>query len=115
MDGGVIAVNPIFWYSVPWSEIRKADAAPGSGLVIHTKKDLRGEPEIFTIGFAGSLLDRKFQTAGKAAKEINKAKKKQSRLGEAEPEISYGVVRDLAFEVMAILAAVCFAVSFLIG
>jgi hypothetical protein len=110
----LIVVNPVFWYSVPYAAVHKAEAAPGSGLLLRTKKDFRGEAEVFSVGFAGSLLDRRFQTAGKAAKAISKAKKRSPRGGTAEQEIEYGLVRDVGFEVMLVLALGCFVASFFV-
>ncbi|UYQ63072.1 hypothetical protein [Streptomyces peucetius] len=111
-EGRVVVVNPVFWYSVPYAAVHRAEAAPGSGLVLRTKQDFRGEPEVFSVGFAGSLLDHRFQTAAKAAEAIGKAKKRSPRGGAAEQEIEYGMVRDAVFEAMLVLALACFVASF---
>jgi hypothetical protein len=96
----LIVVNPVFWYSVPYAAVHKAEAAPGSGLLLRTKIVFRGESEIFSVGFAGSLLDRRFQTAGRAAKAISKAKKRSPRDGTAEQDIEYGLVRDVGWQLL---------------
>ncbi len=62
------------------------------------------DAEVYSIGFAGSLVDRHFRTAERAAKEINKAKKKVRDKRDSDLAVRRGVVRDVVVEASVLIA-----------
>lgn len=101
-------MNLIFWHEIPYRVLRKAEAGRGQGLTFDVKDDA-GE-EIYSVGFAGSLIDRHFRTAEKSAKEINKAKKKMKHKAGEDTVMRNGIIRDSVIELfvaVALLLAVC--------
>jgi hypothetical protein len=100
-DDRVIIVNPGFWHEIPYSLMHHAQAARGSGLTVRVKGLPEDEDEILVVGFAGSLIDFHARTAERAAKRINKEKKK-SKSGR-DGKYSKGLVREPVVELFSVL------------
>ncbi|MFE7208703.1 hypothetical protein ACFY0A_02000 [Streptomyces sp. NPDC001698] len=76
----------------------------GRGLVLRIKGVPEEDAEVYSIGFAGSLLDRRFRTAEKAAKEIKEAKRKARGTQDVALAARRGIVRGLIVEISTAMA-----------
>src|SRR5690606_2635229 len=66
----------------------------GRGLSLYLKDEPSEDSELHVIAFAGSLMDRRWRTAEKTAKVINKSKKRATKNNEADGARRRGVIRD---------------------
>ncbi|WP_435209916.1 hypothetical protein [Streptomyces sp. bgisy034] len=101
---GVVVVNVITWREIPYGLLHKVEAGPGRGLALYVKGLPEEDSEIHSIGFAGSLVDRRFRTAEKAAKQINKAKKRWRGATDSNAVVRRGIVRDPVVESFVVMA-----------
>lgn len=76
---------------------------------------IKGEPasgdDFVCMGFMGSLLERRFKTSEKAAREINKRRKKSSREVGVR---SHGLAIDVMADVQVACALVLVLVAFFV-
>jgi hypothetical protein len=115
MPTGILVVNCMAWHEIPYDFLHKAEGGRGRGLVMYVKGASEGDAEVYSIGFAGSLVDQHFRTAERAAREINKAKKRARGKSDSGPAVRRGIVRDAVVE-MSVLMAFGFSVtSFFVG
>ncbi|AJE43341.1 hypothetical protein [Streptomyces nodosus] len=112
---GILVVNCVFWREIPYSLLKKAEAGRGRGLAVYVKGALEQDAEVYSIGFAGSLIDQHFRTAERAAKVINKAKKKARRTQDVNPVVGRGIVRDMVVEISMAIAFVLAITSLFVG
>lgn len=115
VPSGVVVINLITWREIPYSLLHKAEAGPGRGLAIYVRGVPEEDSEIHSIGFAGSLVDRRFRTAEKAAKQINKAKKRGRSASSSDAVVRRGVVRDPVVESFVVTAVGLAIASLFIG
>ncbi|WP_205008441.1 hypothetical protein, partial [Streptomyces sp. DvalAA-19] len=82
----------------------------GGSLIIVPRVHDRGaedEEGYFVVGFAGSLLDRAFNTSAKAAAEINKVQRRRRKSVEPGGKVTRSLTADLVAEMFLASAAIC--------
>ncbi|MFF5881796.1 hypothetical protein [Streptomyces sp. NPDC012589] len=87
----------------------------GRGLSLYLKDEPSEDSELHVIAFAGSLMDRRWRTAEKTAKVINKSKKRATKNNEADGARRRGVIRDPVVEAFAVLGLIAIAASFFVN
>lgn len=111
----IFIVNVLFWHEIPYRLVRKVEGGRGRGLSIYLKGEPSEDSELHVIASAGSLMDRRWRTSEKAAKVINKSKKRAAGKFEDGDVRRRGIIRDPVVEVFAVLALVAIAASFFVN
>ncbi|WP_162638809.1 hypothetical protein [Streptomyces bacillaris] len=109
-ETSIVVVNPLMTYRIPYDAVRKAEVNQGGSLIIVPRVHDRGaedEEGYFVVGFAGSLLDRAFNTSAKAAAEINKVQRRRRKSVESGGKVTRSLTADLVAEMFLASAAIC--------
>ncbi|MEU6756944.1 PH domain-containing protein [Streptomyces sp. NPDC046685] len=112
-ETSLTVVNPLFSHEVPYGAIRRIEGNRAGSLIVLPKDgaaDTEGSGYL-VVGFAGSLLDRKFKTSDKAAAELKKRRHKGRHLPGADGPVRRKLAGDVVAETLLLAATVCAVAS----
>ncbi len=104
-------VNPLFFFSIPYSAIYKVELSPGGSLIVHEKGQGLEDEGHLVVGFAGSLIDRRFGTAEKAMREVRKQVRKARHAPSEEAKIRKGISSNISADLFVCASAALGLVS----